>query len=67
MKIIKSIDELRDKLRSDLTKSQERNQIMFNYMVDQLQNSNLQMQPQEVPVSDIYIYKGYFLESFCPI
>ena len=55
--ITKSIDELQDRLRSDLTKSQERNQTMFNSIVAQLQNFNLQMQPQAVPVSDISLYK----------
>ena len=30
---------------------------MYNYMVTQFQNFKLQMQPQEVPVSDISLSK----------
>ena len=30
---------------------------MYNYMVDQLQNFKLQMQPQAVPVSDLSLSK----------
>ena len=35
----------------------ERNQTMYNYMVAQIQNFRLQMQPQAVPVSDLSISK----------
>ena len=66
-KITKSINKLRGELRSDLTKSQERNQTMFNYMFAQIQSFKLQMQPQAVPVSDIFLYRGYFPEAFCLI
>ena len=31
--------------------------MMYNYMVSQLQNSKLQMQPQAVPVSDLSLSK----------
>ena len=48
---------MREELRSDPTKSQERNQTIFNSMVAQLQNFKLQIQPQAVPVSDLSIYK----------
>ena len=55
--ITKSIGELRDELRSDLTNSKERIQTMSNSMVAQIQNFKLQMKPQAVPVSDISLYK----------
>ena len=51
-------------LRFYLTKSQERLQTLFNYMVDQNENSKLQMQPQAVSSSDISISTGYFQEYF---
>ena len=35
----------------------ERNQTMYNYMVVQIQKCNLQMQPQSVSVSGIYLSK----------
>ena len=38
-----------DDLRSDLNKLHRRNQFMYNYMVDQLQNIKHQSQPQTVP------------------
>ena len=37
---------------------------MYNSMVAQLQNLNIQMQPQAVPVSDISLSKGYLEEDF---
>ena len=48
---------LTDKLCSDLTKSQERLQIMFNSMVAQHQHLKLQMKPHAVSASDISISK----------
>ena len=44
-----------DYLLSELTKSQDRLHTLFNSMVAQYQNSKLQMQPQAVSGSDIYI------------
>ena len=44
-----------DKLRSDLSKSQERLQTLFNSMVAQHQNFKLQMQPQAVSGFDLSV------------
>ena len=49
---LRKITKLIDELRLHLNKLHERNQTMYNYMVAQLQNFKLQMQPQAVPVSD---------------
>ena len=54
---LRNITKLIDKLRLHLNKLHERNQTMCNYMVAQLQNFKLQMQPQEVPVSYLSLFK----------
>ena len=59
-KITRSIDEFRDlfdELRSHLNKVYEKNPTMYNSMVAQLQNFNLQTKHQAVPVSDISLSK----------
>ena len=52
-------------MRSDLTKSQDRLQNMFNSMVAQQQHFNIQMEPQVVSVSDISISEVLSREIFC--
>ena len=46
---IRNTTKLIDKLRSYLNKLHERNQVMYNYMVKQLQNFKLHFQPQAAP------------------
>ena len=46
---LRKTTKLIDKLRSDLNKLHEQNKFVFNYMVKQLQNLNLHIQPQAVP------------------
>ena len=53
-----------DKMRLELTKLQERIKTLLNSMIGQHQNFKLQIQPQAVSGSDIFLYKGYFLEGF---
>ena len=52
---IRKVYLLIDEMRLDLTKSQERLQTLFKYMVSQHQIFKLQMQPQAVSGSDISI------------
>ena len=44
----------------------DQDQTMYNYMVDQLQNFKLQMQPQAVHVSDLSISKVTYQNIFFP-
>ena len=46
---IRKITNLIDQLRSDLNKIHEKNQLMHNYMVDQLQGYKHRSQPLTVP------------------
>ena len=46
-----------DVLSLVLTNSQERLQALFSYMVAQHENIKLQMQPQAVTGSDLFLYK----------
>ena len=46
---LRNITNLIDELRLDLNKLHEKNQFMYNYMVDQLQGFNNYSQPQTVP------------------
>ena len=49
--------KLIDEVRLDLNKLNERNKMIYNYMVAQIQNFKLQMQHQAVPVSDLSLFK----------
>ena len=54
-----------DEMLSNITKSQERLQTLFNSMVAQNQNFKLQMQPHAVSGYDISLSKDFFPEDFC--
>ena len=53
-----------DVLRLHINKVHNQNQTMYNYMVTQFQNIKHQMQPLEVPVSDISLSKVTFQDIF---
>ena len=55
---------LMDYMLSSITKSQERLQTMFNSIVTQHQNFNLQMEPQALSGSDISLYKVNYLQIY---
>ena len=53
-----------DDMRSDLTKSQERLQTLFNYIITQHQTFELQMKPQTLFGSDLSLSKDDSLNIF---
>ena len=53
-----------EKMRSYPTKSQERLQNLFDYMIFQHQNFKLQMQNQAVSGFDLYISKTFYQNIF---